>query len=244
MRRILAASALTNMSTILTWHEIALRLLFTFLAAGAIGSNRDERGRSAGLRTNLLVALAACIAMIEANELINSAGKPGDSFVVMDIMRLPLGILDGIGFIGAGAIIKRGEMIVGVTTAATLWFVTVMGLCFGGGQMGLGLASFVLGFVILVSLKKIEDEMPRQQSGTLKLTVSTEGPDPPEIEAMLKRAGVSPRSLSLNYNSSPAGGKAFGWKVQWKEKGEYVSPPPIIRELSKHPDVRGLEFTR
>jgi len=241
---LLAASALANMSTILTWHEIALRLLLTFLAAGVIGFNRDERGRSAGLRTNLLVALAACIAMIEANELINSAGKPGNSFVVMDIMRLPLGILDGIGFIGAGAIIKRGEMVVGVTTAATLWFVTVMGLCFGGGQTGLGLVSFALGFVILVTLKKIENEMPRQQSATLKLTVSTEGPDQPEIEALLKRAGIAPQSLSLSYNSSPDGGKAFGWKVQWKEKGEHASPPPIIRELSRHPGVRGLEFTR
>lgn len=114
------------MPTVVTWQAIAIRLLLTILCAGAIGFNRDERGHSAGLRTNLLVALAACVAMIQTNLLINSAGKPSDSFVVMDIMRLPLGILSGIGFIGAGAIIKRGEMIVGVTTAATLWFVTVM----------------------------------------------------------------------------------------------------------------------
>ncbi|MGC2330778.1 MAG: MgtC/SapB family protein [Candidatus Acidiferrales bacterium] len=232
------------MPTILTWHDIALRLLLAALAAGAIGFNRDERGHSAGFRTNLLVGLAACIAMIEANELIRSAGKPSDSFVVMDIMRLPLGILDGMGFIGAGAIIKRGEMITGVTTAATLWFVTVMGLCFGGGQTGLGLASFALGFAILAGLKKIENEMPRRQSATLKLTVGADGPDEPEIEALLQDAGISPQSLSLSYNASLSGSKAFGWKVQWKEKGEYVSPPPIIRELSKHPAVQALEFTR
>jgi putative Mg2+ transporter-C (MgtC) family protein len=233
-----------TMTTLLTWHEIALRLLLTAIAAGAIGYNRDERGHSAGFRTNLLVGLAACLAMIEANELINSAGKPSDSFVVMDIMRLPLGILDGIGFIGAGAIIKRGEMIVGVTTAATLWFVTVMGLCFGGGQTGLGLASFALGFAILAGLKRIENEMPRRQSGTLKLTLSADGPDQPEIEALLKDAGISPQSLSFRYNLSPTGGKAFGWKVEWKGKGQSISPPPIFRELSKHPDVRDLEFTR
>jgi putative Mg2+ transporter-C (MgtC) family protein len=232
------------MSTILTWHDIVLRLFLTALAAGVIGFNRDERGHSAGFRTNLLVGLAACIAMIQTNALINSAGKPSDSFVVMDIMRLPLGILSGIGFIGAGAIIKRGEMITGVTTAATLWFVTVMGLCFGGGQTGLGLASFALGFVILAGLKKVENEMPRRQSGTLKLTVAADGPDQDEIEALLKDAGISPQSLSLSYNASLSGRKAFGWKVEWKDKGQYTSPPPVIRELSKHPGVQAFEFTR
>jgi putative Mg2+ transporter-C (MgtC) family protein len=232
------------MTTTLTWQEIALRLVLTTLAAGVIGFNRDERGHSAGLRTNLLVALAACIAMIQTNALINSVGKPSDSFVVMDVMRLPLGILSGIGFIGAGAIIKRGEMITGVTTAATLWFVTVMGLCFGGGQTGLGLASFVLGFAILAGLKKVEHEMPRRQSGTLKVTISPEGPDQEEIETLLKDAGVSPKSLSLGYDLSSAASKVFSWKVQWTGIGEYASPPPIILKLHRHPDVRALEFTR
>ena len=231
------------MPTTFTWHDIALRLLLTVLAAGAIGFDRDERGHSAGLRTNLLVGLAACVAMIQANELINSVGKPTDSFVVMDTMRLPLGILSGIGFIGAGAILRRGEMITGVTTAATLWFVTVMGLCFGGGQIGLGLASFALGFATLTGLKKIEGEMPRRQSGTLKLTVSPEGPDQEEIEALLKHGGAHPENLSLAY-VSPGAEKVFSWKVHWKGVGDHSMPPPVIRELRRHPDVRALEFTR
>jgi putative Mg2+ transporter-C (MgtC) family protein len=104
----------------LTWQAITLRLILTVLCAGILGFDRDERGRPAGLRTNLLVGLAACLAMIQANWLINSNGKPEDSFVVMDIMRLPLGILSGIGFIGGGAIVKRGELTIGLTTAATI----------------------------------------------------------------------------------------------------------------------------
>src|ERR1700722_23960 len=147
----------------LTWQSITVRLVLTILCAGILGFDRDERGRPAGLRTNLLVGLAACLAMIQTNWLINSNGKPSDSFVVMDIMRLPLGILSGIGFIGAGAIVKRGELIVGLPTAATLWFVTVMGLCFGGGQLGLGLASLGLGLLTLSGLKRIETAMPRER---------------------------------------------------------------------------------
>ena len=95
--------------------------------------------------------------------LINSNGKPPDSFVVMDIMRLPLGILSGIGFIGAGAIVKRGELIVGVTTAATLWF-DRHGTLLRRGQLGLGVAAFALGFAVLLGLKKFELALERQQN--------------------------------------------------------------------------------
>jgi putative Mg2+ transporter-C (MgtC) family protein len=91
------------MPTILTWQAIAWRLALTAICAGILGFDRDQRGHTAGLRTNLLVGLAACLAMLQANWLINSNGRAEDSFVVMDIMRLPLGILSGIGFIGAGA---------------------------------------------------------------------------------------------------------------------------------------------
>jgi putative Mg2+ transporter-C (MgtC) family protein len=112
--------------------------------------------------------------MIQTNILAISTGKSSDSFVVMDIMRLPLGILSGIGFIGAGAIVRRGHLTVGLTTAATLWFVTVMGLCFGGGQIGLGLAAFALCFVILAVLKKLENVMLKEQSATLSITMPRE----------------------------------------------------------------------
>jgi len=80
-----------------------------------------------GLRTTLLVCLAAAISMVSVNLFLATAGKPSDSFVVLDLMRLPLGILTGMGFIGGGAILRRDGLVVGVTTAATLWFVTVMG---------------------------------------------------------------------------------------------------------------------
>ena len=86
----------------------------------------------------------------------NSVGKTSDSFVVLDLMRLPLGILTGVGFIGGGAILRRGDDVHGLTTAATLWFVTVVGLCFGGGKIGLGVAGAVLGLLTLRALKLLE----------------------------------------------------------------------------------------
>jgi MgtC family len=110
------------------------------LSAGAglaIGLNRGEHGHPAGLRTTLLVALAATAVMIQVNLLLPMAGKAPDSFITNDLVRLPLGILSGIGFIGAGAILRRGDAGRGITTAATLWMMTIIGLCFGGGRSGM-----------------------------------------------------------------------------------------------------------
>jgi putative Mg2+ transporter-C (MgtC) family protein len=144
------------MPTHIEWSAIALRLALTAVASAAIGINRGELDRPVGLRTTMLVALAAAIAMIQVNLLLPSAGKPSDSFVMLDLMRLPLGVLSGMGFIGAGAIVRRNDLVQGVTTAATLWYVTMMGLCFGGGQLVLGLAALGLALVVLWCLKWVE----------------------------------------------------------------------------------------
>jgi putative Mg2+ transporter-C (MgtC) family protein len=155
--------------------DITLRLALTCLFAGLIGLERETRGHVVGFRTTILVALAAAVAMIQANLLLQVAGKPPTGFSVMDVMRLPLGILTGMGFIGGGAILKRGSLIVGVTTAATLWMVTVIGLCFGGGQIGLGVAASVLTLAVVWLLKRIDDDLPKLVGATLTLVMSAQG---------------------------------------------------------------------
>ena len=232
------------MSITLTWQAITLRLLLTALCAGVLGVDRDERGRPAGFRTNLLVGLAACLAMIQANWLINSNGRPQDSFVAMDIMRLPLGILSGIGFIGGGAILRRGDLTVGVTTAATIWFVTVMGLCFGGGQLGLGLAGFALGLLVLAGMRKIEIRIPRRHNGMLEITVAPGGPTQFEIATLLSQGGFSVTEPTVKVENSLGANRVYGWKLEWKGKHEDTELPPALQELSTRSDIRKLDFTR
>ena len=108
---------------------------------------RSRTGHAAGLRTTLLVTLA--ISMIQMNLLIPTNGKPNNSYAVMDLMRLPLRILTGVGFIGTGATVRKDELVLGLTTAATLWFATVVGLCMGGGQVIPGSASTIIGFGVI-----------------------------------------------------------------------------------------------
>lgn len=181
------------------WTDIALRLGCTFVAGALVGLDRESRERAAGLRTNILVALAACIAMLSAALLVPVAGKTPTSFVQLDVMRLPLGILTGMGFIGAGAIIRRADgLVLGVTTAATLWYVTVMGLCFGAGQFALGGAALALAVATLWGVKLFEGRMRRQKEGRLLLRLSPKAPDEVWLRDALTEAGLQIRRISTS----------------------------------------------
>src|SRR5436305_14418381 len=126
------------MLTNLTWIDIALRLGLASVAGMLVGYNREARSQAAGLCTTTLVCVAACLSMVLANLLLETALPQSSGVLRVDVMRLPLGVLTGIGFIGAGAIVRRGDSVVGVATAATLWFMTLVGLTFGAGQLVLG----------------------------------------------------------------------------------------------------------
>ena len=221
------------MTTTLTWFDLTLRLGLTLFAGAVIGFNRGERGRPAGLRTTMLVCLAASLSMIEVNELLGVSGKAPNSYVVLDLMRLPLGILSGMGFIGAGAIIHRENLAVGVTTAATLWFTTMLGLCIGGGQLGLGLVALAIGMVILCGLKWVEEHGGRDRLGTLIVVFETPGMNEGEVVRILDAKGYHVRlwkELSLAQNSLR---REAHCEVQWHERKNETIPPSFIDELAK-----------
>ena len=184
----------------ITWQQIALRLALASLAGFAIGYNRDKRGRPAGMRTVILVTLTATLAMLQVNLLLPLRGKVYDSFNVMDLMRLPLGILSGIGFIGAGAIIKRKNDAVGVTTAATLWYSTMLGLLFGGGQLWLGSAATAIALIVLGAMRHLEDFVPRAHRGKLTLRFGENAPREQEILDRIRAIHCDIRSISVRYS--------------------------------------------
>jgi putative Mg2+ transporter-C (MgtC) family protein len=191
----------TVMPVKLTGVDLVVRLACTLIAGAIIGYDRSERSKAAGLRTTVLVCLAASIAMLQMNYLLPLAGRPTDSFVTNDLMRLPLGILTGVGFIGGGAILRRGSLIVGVTTAATLWYVTVVGLCFGGGQMLLGWLATAIGVLVLWGLRWFENFMAVEQHALFALTLEPDGPSESEIRRQLEAAAITIRDINLRTGS-------------------------------------------
>lgn len=224
------SAAKTFMPLEIDWQEIAIRLLCTVFAGAVIGFNREGHGRTAGLRTTILVSVAAALSMIQANLLLQTAGKASDSFIVMDLMRLPLGILSGMGFIGAGAILRRDNLVLGVTTAATLWFVTMMGLCFGGGQIGLGFTAMGIGFVTLSGLKWLERHLELQRHATLTIVIGQAKVTEIEIAKPFIDAGCRMNFSSVTYDAAGNLSQISG-NVHWRGTTEFNHSPEFLKGL-------------
>jgi putative Mg2+ transporter-C (MgtC) family protein len=229
-------------STTLTWPEITLRLALAALAGGLIGLNRGEHDRRAGLRTNLLVCLAAALSMIQMNLLLPATGKTNASFAVMDVMRLPLGILSGMGFIGAGAILRRGEFVLRVTTAATLWFVTILGLCFGGGQIALGLAGVALGLAVLWGLKPIEGRWKQDCHARFTVVFEEEALDEQELSRRLAADGYQASAWALTDCKRPSPRRKLCCDVRWRCHPTRMYSPGWLKELSEDSRVSKVDW--
>jgi putative Mg2+ transporter-C (MgtC) family protein len=225
----------------ITWLAIALRLLLTVAAGTLLGMERSKTGHAAGLRTTLLVTLAASVSMIQMNLLIQTNGKPPSSYIVMDLMRLPLGILTGVGFIGAGAIVRKGELVVGITTAATMWYATVIGLCMGGGQLVLGSVATGLGFIILWWFRTLENQVERYQPAELTISVSGEQLTAQELQERLRAADFRIKSLSMTHSTTPPCRK-FDCEVRWPAAHGSGEIPASIHQLEALPGVIQIEW--
>jgi putative Mg2+ transporter-C (MgtC) family protein len=224
------------MPVTISWEQIALRILVALAGGFLIGYDRDEHGKTSGIRTTMLVCLAATLAMLQANLLMNSTGKASDSFVVLDLMRLPLGILSGIGFIGAGAILRKDGLVHGLTTAATLWFVTVLGLLCGGGQLILALTAIVLALVILWLLKHFDKRLPTHRSGSLILELANDEADADAyteaaLRTLFHSANYSISNWAVQYTGSSL--HIVTCDLRWPSHGS-TEPftPPEIQQLA------------
>jgi putative Mg2+ transporter-C (MgtC) family protein len=135
-----------------------VELLSRLLAAAALGSligvERERLLWAAGLRTHMLVCVGACLAMIVSAYGFNSVLG---AHVILDPSRIAAQVVTGVGFIGAGSIILRNEVVKGLTTAASLWAVAAIGLAVGGGLYLAAFAATVIILVILAGIKPLEE---------------------------------------------------------------------------------------
>ncbi len=214
-----------------------VRLLLAAVAGAVVGYNREERSQSAGLRTNVLICSAAALASVLANILMNTTGKAPDSFIQMDVMRLPLGILSGIGFIGAGAILKREDIVVGVTTAATLWFMTMVGICIGAGQLWLGLAAAAAATVLLWLLRVVDQALPRKLRASLQVKARRAALDPDSLRQAVTEAGFRVIAWEASYEREGDRYQA-NMDLQWSGKlGDRASEPGLVQDLLRNEAV-------
>jgi putative Mg2+ transporter-C (MgtC) family protein len=230
------------MPTAPAWPDLTLRLLLAALAGIAVGCNREARSQAAGLRTTTLVCLAACISMVLANRLLLVHGEDPRGFVRMDVMRLPLGVLSGIGFIGAGAIIRRGDAVAGVTTAATLWYMTMVGLAFGAGELALGIAAAVAALLILWGLRHVDRAMPRHFRGVLTLQADAARLNEAELRGLLE-PHQRIVTWAISYRDSGASYEARA-ELEWRGRyADRASAPEFFQQIARRPGVLEADWS-
>lgn len=223
----------------LTNREIFLRLILSMIFSGLIGYERDKNNSSAGLKTHILVSMGATIiSLIQVDTIYQVATMNVDSKVRVDAVRLIAQVVSGIGFLGAGTIMTTKRSIVGLTTAASIWGVSGIGLALGMGYYQISLIGSILMFSVLIFFKKFFIVHGPEQV-LLKFIYSERTEN--KIKSALKDIDPGYEILRMNtdvYNDTLI--KTYIFRLKLKHNIKFNE---IANELSKIDRVMSIEPT-
>jgi putative Mg2+ transporter-C (MgtC) family protein len=219
--------------------EMLIRLLAAAALGSLIGFERERLLWAAGIRTHMLVCVGSCLIMIVSQYGFSNIMTHQN--VVLDPSRIAAQVVSGIGFLGAGAILARGEIVKGLTTAASIWTVAAVGLAVGGGLYLAASASTVIILIILAGIKPLEEAYrSRNQSCQLRIEVEN-GSLTPELlrEALGLRAGQIKRFLVESRN--PQGTDDLAILLSKVSSHDIATFPAKLKELD---GVRGVTIMK
>lgn len=178
---------------------ILQRLVLITLIAGAIGFERERHGRAAGFRTHILVGIGSCLMMLTGLSLMETlAGQ-----TALDPTRIAAQVVSGIGFLGAGTILRFRASVRGLTTAASLWAVGGIGLAAGAGFLNGALWTGLIVLVVLFGFARLERSMRREWYQTLVIDLSGPGYDLAQLHQVLAEHDIEVRDLDVQSGSPP-----------------------------------------
>lgn len=155
--------------------SLVIRVLSSVLLGFAIGLEREMTNKYAGLRTNILVCLGACLFTIISIYGFPEVSVTVDELGTRDTARVAAQVVTGIGFIGGGTVLRHGATVFGLTTAATLWVSASIGMACGAGMYGLAITATVLSILVLVSVRLFEKNVlvsSTKNTRRLKMSIS------------------------------------------------------------------------
>jgi len=179
------------MNNPITELDIVIRLCLGFVAGGIIGLERSSRRQVAGLRTHILISLGATCLMLLSIWLPQqiNGGDPG---------RIAAQVVSGMGFLGAGAIIRLGNNIRGLTTAASLWLVAAIGMTIGAGLYVAAITVEILALVALITLNRIERKIfPEIRSKSLEIYYNSNKHDTDAVLEIFKNYSIINHSMDI-----------------------------------------------
>jgi putative Mg2+ transporter-C (MgtC) family protein len=181
------------MDMIMEW-EIAARLALAGIFGGIIGYERQAQHKSAGLRTHVLVCIGSCLIMVLSLNIYYSV----QGLTNADPTRLAAQVVSGIGFLGAGSIMKEGPTVRGLTTAASLWVVSGVGLAVGSGYYMSAFTTTGLVFLTLTILSRVEKKDCSMQLVSLVVTSVDVPGQIGQIGSILGHQGISIRDIKID----------------------------------------------
>ena len=199
------------------------------LALGAfIGLERELSDKAAGLRTNILICVGSCLFAILSRLLADAVGT--------DVTRIAAQIVSGIGFLGAGAIMREGEHVTGLTTAATIWVVAAIGVTVGFGYYSLAAAAAVMTLVVqgvFPHLDTMIDEL--RQRHTFKITSDLDDDGLEQIKTIFRNSDVKVLRRKLMK-------RANLYYSEWYVAGPRLEQKNVVRLLLDNKHVRELTY--
>jgi putative Mg2+ transporter-C (MgtC) family protein len=230
----------------LTWiaveprPDILLRLGSALLAGGAIGMERSFHGRPAGFRTHALVCLASALLMLLT--VFQAAWFPASGDLVrIDPTRMAQGIMTGIGFLGAGVIFKEGITVRGLTTAASIWITSAIGILMGSGLYFPAFAGTLATLGVLAVFRWVENRMPTQRFAHHRVRFDRENVMPEErLRELLRSHGFSVSTLSYRLTED---GRQLEYRMMIRTSDDRnfsrlastLAGLPIVREFHLSP---------
>ena len=214
-------------------------MLVALVAGGLIGFERSYHGRPAGFRTHTLVCLASAVLMVGAvYQTLWFTAAPIEALRI-DPTRMAQGIMTGIGFLGAGVILKEGFSVRGLTTAASIWITAAIGVLAGVGFYFAAAAAVLLTLGTLAGFRYIEARMPRRYFAHLSVSFAREQAMPwPEVHKLLTQQGFS--VANVGYKLVEAG-QALEYRMAVRAR-DSASARRLTEALLALPAVRGFEI--
>lgn len=215
-------------------EEVLLRLGLACLFGLIVGAERQARHKVAGLRTHILVSLGSCLIMILsiqiADALPNKNGDPG---------RMAAQVVSGIGFLGAGAILKEGVSVIGLTTAASLWLIAAIGLATGAGLFFSATIATAFGVITLVFIGRFDKFKLSKRQAYITFSVESSFEKPPinELSSLLASWGAQIEDITVldskeNYSLL---------SITFEDEEKRISLAELMQEIRRIPGIVQVE---
>jgi putative Mg2+ transporter-C (MgtC) family protein len=220
--------------------EMLLRMGTGMVLGAAIGYERERSGHPAGLRTHLLVSLASATFMLVSSQFVYFQSYGKDDLIAVDTSRIAASVVSGVGFLGAGAILRNGISIQGLTTAASLWLVSAVGLAAGAGMYlvaGSAALASLFGLTILRQIEGIRWHLCQRQ---VEITAQNASLSRSVVFEELRKLGITVTDIEYGHNIGENESRMiFNVRLQTEQGLE-----PMLTRLESLPGMQSVKVQR